>query len=86
MVKEKIVNRINGYIKVIQLQAWLGGKDYPLELVQEWDIWPYWKRICAQTRIQSFPSPRLIAIPKLKSSVYSTFYPLLEREHLDFIL
>ena len=33
-----------------------------------------------QVWIQSFPSPRLVALPRLKNSVYPTIYPLLEGE------
>ena len=34
-------------------------------------------------RIQSFPSPELIALPRLKNPVCSTICPLLEGEQLD---
>ena len=39
-----------------------------------------------QVWLQSFPSPRLVAIPKLKNPVYPAFYPLLNRKKLDVYL
>ena len=41
-------------------------------------VWYVW--------IQSFPSPRLVAIPKLKNPAYTTIQPELEEELLDSCL
>ena len=37
--------------KGLQDNAWLGGKDDPLEIVQEIKIWPYYQMVYAQNRI-----------------------------------
>ena len=31
--------------------TWLGGKGYPLGIVQEIDVWPYYQIVHVQTRI-----------------------------------
>ena len=36
-----------------EYKTWLGGEYYPLRIVQEIEIWPYYQMVYAETRISS---------------------------------